>query len=63
MLTGGLTPAQALTAATAAPRRALALPGHPADVVTYDADPRENPGALAHPAAVLVAGRLPTTDA
>jgi hypothetical protein len=31
--------------------------------VTYDADPREDPGALAHPVAVLVAGRLRATDA
>jgi imidazolonepropionase-like amidohydrolase len=61
--TGGLTPAQALTAATTTPRRALALPGHPADLVTYDADPREDPGALGHPAAVLVGGRLRATDA
>ncbi len=50
--TGGLTPAQALAAATVAPRRALGLPGHPADLVTYDADPRVQPGALASPVAV-----------
>jgi imidazolonepropionase-like amidohydrolase len=50
--TGGLTPAQALAAATTVPRRALDLPGHPADLVTYDADPREDPGALASPVAV-----------
>ena len=37
--TGGLTPAQALAAATTVPRRALGLPGHPADLVTYDAGP------------------------
>ena len=54
--TGGLTPAQALTAATATPRRALGLPGHPADLVTYDANPREDAGAVAHPAAVIVGG-------
>jgi imidazolonepropionase-like amidohydrolase len=50
--TGGLTPAQALSAATVVPRRVLGLPGHPADLVTYDADPREDPGALARVVAV-----------
>jgi hypothetical protein len=46
---GWLTPVQALTAT---PRRVLGLPGHPADLVTYDADPREDLGALASPVAV-----------
>ncbi|WP_053226074.1 amidohydrolase family protein [Solirubrobacter soli] len=51
--TGGLTPLQALAAATVVPRRALGLPGHPGDLVTYDADPREDLSVLARPAAVL----------
>jgi imidazolonepropionase-like amidohydrolase len=50
--TGGLTPRQALGAATAVPRRVLGLPGHPADLVTYDADPRDDLGALGEPVAV-----------
>ena len=49
--TGGLTPAQGLAAATTVARRALGLPGHPADFVTYAADPRIDPGALAGPVA------------
>jgi hypothetical protein len=52
--TGGLTPAQALSAATTVPRRVLDLPGHPADLVTYDADPREDLGVLERPVGVHV---------
>jgi imidazolonepropionase-like amidohydrolase len=50
--TGGLTPRQALSAASVVARRALGLPGHPADLVTYATDPRKELGALARPAAV-----------
>jgi imidazolonepropionase-like amidohydrolase len=50
--TGGLTAAQALSAATTIPRRALDLPGHPSDLVTYDSDPREDLSVLARPTAV-----------
>jgi imidazolonepropionase-like amidohydrolase len=56
--TGGMTESQALAAATTVPRRALDLPGHPADLVTYAADPRVDPAALARPLAVLVVGRV-----
>jgi imidazolonepropionase-like amidohydrolase len=57
----GLTPAQALSAASGAARSFLGVPdfqsGHLADVVTYAADPREDPEVLAHPAAVVARGR------
>jgi imidazolonepropionase-like amidohydrolase len=56
----GLTPAQAIAAATTVPRAFLGLPGleagAPADLVTFDADPREDLEALLTPAAVLVRG-------
>ena len=57
----GLTPEQAIAAAGSAARGFLGI--HPdGDIVTYDADPREDPGALARPAAVVIRGvrvRLP----
>ena len=56
----GLTPEQALRAATTEARAYLGLPmldeGAPADVVTFEADPREDPSILAQPAAVLLRG-------
>jgi imidazolonepropionase-like amidohydrolase len=56
----GLTPEQALRAATTGAREYLGLPaldeGAAADVVTFEADPREDPTVLAHPAAVLLGG-------
>jgi imidazolonepropionase-like amidohydrolase len=56
----GLTPAQALRAATTDARAYLGLPaldgGAAADVVTFEADPREDPSVLADPAAVLLRG-------
>jgi imidazolonepropionase-like amidohydrolase len=55
--TGGLTPEQALRAASTDARRALDLPVPDGDLVTYAADPREDPAALASPAAVVVGGR------
>jgi imidazolonepropionase-like amidohydrolase len=57
----GLTPAAALAAGTVAARTFLGLTaaagGDPADLVTYDEDPREDPSALERPAAVLRRGR------
>ena len=56
----GLTPEQALRAATTDARDYLGLPsldeGAVADVVTFEADPREDPSVLAEPAAVLLGG-------
>jgi imidazolonepropionase-like amidohydrolase len=51
----GLTAAQAITAAGSLARDFLGI--HPeGDIVTYDADPLQDPGVLAHPAAVVVRG-------
>jgi len=52
----GLEPKDALATASTWPRRFLGAPAT-ADIVTYHHDPREDPGQLAHPAAV-VAGRI-----
>ena len=56
----GLTPTQALRAATTDAREYLGLPGltdgAPADVVTFEADPREDPAVLMRPTAVLLGG-------
>jgi imidazolonepropionase-like amidohydrolase len=53
----GLTPTEALTAATTAGREFLHFPdlhdGRPVDLVTYADDPRDDPAVLAHPAAVI----------
>ena len=49
----GLTAAQAITAAGSLARDFLRI--HPeGDIVTYDVDPLQDPGVLAHPAAVVV---------
>lgn len=57
----GLEPAEALAAATTTARAFLGVPGPleggPADVVTYDADPRDDPAVLGRPVAVLHGGR------
>ena len=51
----GLTVTQAIAAAGSGAREFLGI--HPAgDIVTYDHDPREDPGVLASPAAVVVRG-------
>lgn len=51
----GLTAGQAIAAAGSTARDFLDI--HPAgDIVTYDDDPLEDPGVLAHPAAVVVRG-------
>jgi imidazolonepropionase-like amidohydrolase len=51
----GLTPAEALAAASHWPRRYLGAAAR-ADVVTYARDPRDDPDQLAKPAAVVVGG-------
>ncbi len=57
----GLSPVDALAAASTAARRYLGLPGvedgAPADLVCYPADPRDDPEVLASPSAVLIGGR------
>lgn len=57
----GLEPADALAAATTAARAFLRVPalddGAPADVVTFDGDPREDPAILWQPVAILLGGR------
>jgi imidazolonepropionase-like amidohydrolase len=57
----GLSPRQALAAASTAARQYLGMvdfqPGQLADAVTYDHDPSEDPAVLAHPAAVVTQGR------
>jgi imidazolonepropionase-like amidohydrolase len=56
----GLDPVEALRSATTTARTFLGAPGiedgAPADVVTYDADPREDPEVLRTPAAVVRRG-------
>jgi imidazolonepropionase-like amidohydrolase len=54
----GLAPLAALRAATTAAARFLGADaaGVPPSVVTYDADPREDPSVLARPAAVVLGG-------
>jgi imidazolonepropionase-like amidohydrolase len=57
----GLSPVEALRAATTTARAFLGKPsleaGAWADVVTFDADPRLDPAILASPAAILLRGR------
>jgi len=56
----GLTPTQALRAATTHARAFLGVPsleaGGPADVVTFEDDPRDDPDVLARPAAIVLGG-------
>jgi imidazolonepropionase-like amidohydrolase len=53
----GLSPTEALAAATTAARGFLGFPdlrdGQPADLVTYPEDPRDDPAVLGRPAAVI----------
>jgi imidazolonepropionase-like amidohydrolase len=51
---GGLSPEQALRAATTDARKVLELPVCEGDVVTYAGDPREDIGVLAAPLSVVV---------
>ncbi|MGH3241335.1 MAG: amidohydrolase family protein [Spirillospora sp.] len=57
----GLTPEEALSAASTAASDFLGVPGlrpgRPANLVSYHGDPRDDPEVLARPAAVFVAGR------
>jgi imidazolonepropionase-like amidohydrolase len=57
----GVEPSTALAAATTTARDFLRLPrlsdGAPADVVTYEDDPRDDPDVLRRPMAVVVRGR------
>lgn len=57
----GVDASDALRAATTASRRFLGAPGleigAPADVVTFDSDPRVDPTVLKEPAAILLRGR------
>jgi imidazolonepropionase-like amidohydrolase len=57
----GLSPTEALASATTTARAFLRRPaldvGAPADVLTFDADPRDDPSVLERPAAVLLRGR------
>lgn len=57
----GLTPMAALRAATTSARTFLGRPsleaGGPADVVTFEDDPREDPDVLRWPVAVVLGGR------
>ena len=57
----GLPPVEALRAATTAARVFLGAPaldaGARGDVVTYDADPRDDPTVLAHPRAIVLNGQ------
>jgi imidazolonepropionase-like amidohydrolase len=56
----GLSPVDALRAASTSARAFLGMPsmkeGAPADVVTFEDDPREDATVLGHPAAILRAG-------
>ncbi len=57
----GLPPQMALAAASTAARRFLGFAslheGEPADLVSYDDDPRDDPAVLGHPVAVFAGGR------
>ena len=62
---GGVTPASGRTLAAAAgswDARLLGFPviehGAPADLVTFDADPREDPSVLERPGLIVLAGRV-----
>jgi imidazolonepropionase-like amidohydrolase len=56
----GLAPEAALAAVSTVARRFLGFPplaeGQPADLVSYDDDPREDPAVLARPVAVVLRG-------
>lgn len=62
LVTAGLPPVQALSAATWAARRWLGRPGlgegEEADLVVYPQDPRTDVGVLASPRAVVLRGRV-----
>ena len=57
LVTYGLPPQAALEAASTAARTYLRRPASPGDLVTYAADPRDDPEVLLRPAAIVVDGR------
>ncbi len=61
MVAAGVSPHQALAAASWTARAYLGLPGlvdgAPADAVVFDADPRADLGRLDRPRAVIVRGK------
>jgi imidazolonepropionase-like amidohydrolase len=56
MVEYGLTPSQAIAAATVSARGFLGVDATE-DLVTYNADPRDDPSVLSSPAAVVIGGR------
>jgi imidazolonepropionase-like amidohydrolase len=52
----GLSPQDALAAASTWPRKFLGLEAPSPDIVTYEHDPRDDPAILSSPAAVVSAG-------
>jgi imidazolonepropionase-like amidohydrolase len=56
MVEYGVTPSQAIAAATVSARGFLGVDASD-DLVTYDADPREDPGVLRSPVAVVIRGQ------
>jgi imidazolonepropionase-like amidohydrolase len=61
LIAHGLSPTAALGAGSTVARSFLGAPaledGAPADVVTFDDDPRDDPEILRYPAAVVIGGR------
>ncbi len=53
----GLEPTDAIAAASIWPRRFLEIESKTADLVAYHHDPRNDPGEIARPAAVVVQGK------
>jgi imidazolonepropionase-like amidohydrolase len=53
----GLEPQDAIAAASVWPRQFLGVETEAADLVTYHHDPRQDPGELTRPAAVVVHGK------
>jgi len=63
LTTIGMSPTQALAAGSWRAREWLGVPGEltvgaPADLVVYDADPRVDPAVLAHPARIILRGKV-----
>jgi imidazolonepropionase-like amidohydrolase len=63
LTTIGMTATQALAAGSWAAREWLGAPGEltvgaPADLIVYDADPRQDPAVLEHPTRVMLRGKV-----
>ena len=63
LIAAGMPAADAIGAASWRAREWLGFPdplaeGAPADLVVFDADPREQPGVLAHPSRVILRGAV-----